>query len=76
MMVNLWTSRCLLFALWACAEFPTLIHGRVISKKMTLTWADGAPNGNARKMIKINDNFPGPSIFADQGDVIEVTIRL
>jgi len=75
-MVNLWTPWCLLFALWACAELPALIHGRLIKHTMKITWEVGAPNGNARKMIKINGNFPGPNIIADEGDFIEVSIRL
>lgn len=73
-MVNLWTPRCLLFSFWACAELPTLIHGRLIKQTMKFTWEVGAPNGNARKMIKINGKFPGPSIIADEGDIIEVKV--
>ena len=74
-MANLWTPWCLLFALWACAWLPTS-HCRHVNYTFTLTWEVGAPNGNAREMIKINGNFPGPNIIADEGDIIEVSIRL
>ena len=73
-MVNLLSSRSLLLALSACAALPSFVHARVVRHKFTLTWEVGAPNGIAREMIKINGKFPVPTIFADEGDDVEVRI--
>lgn len=40
---------------------------------LNLTWQKGAPDGNAREMIFMNDQFPGPELRIDQGDDVEVS---
>jgi FtsP/CotA-like multicopper oxidase with cupredoxin domain len=37
--------------------------------------AVGAPDGYQKDMILVNDMFPGPSIEANWGDWIEVTVK-
>lgn len=41
---------------------------------LTLTWATGAPDGVERKMIFVNDKFPAPTLFINQGDNVEVEV--
>jgi len=40
-----------------------------------LTWAPGSPNGVQRDLIFINDRFPGPPLYADEGDDVIVWIK-
>jgi hypothetical protein len=40
--------------------------------ELDLTWEKGAPDGNARDMIFMNGQFPGPHLVVDQGDDVEV----
>ncbi len=42
---------------------------------LTLTWQDYAPDGFARKMILVNNQFPGPLLEMTEGDDVEVTIQ-
>ncbi|KAJ5981399.1 Multicopper oxidase type 2 [Penicillium canescens] len=35
---------------------------------LDLTWQNGAPDGNMREMIFMNDQFPGPELRLNQGD--------
>lgn len=44
----------------------------LIKQDWVLTWEIGAPNGQPREMIKINGQFPGPALHADEDDDIEV----
>ena len=60
-----------LFALCAAA-CATVAHAVTVHYTMDLTWAIGSPDGNSRYMIFNNGQFPGPSIFADEGDEVEV----
>ena len=41
---------------------------------LNLTWQKGAPDGNAREMIFMNDQFPGPELRLNQGDDVEVRL--
>jgi len=40
-----------------------------------LTWAPGSPNGVQRELVFINDQFPGPPLYADEGDDVIVWIK-
>ncbi|KAJ5191558.1 Multicopper oxidase type 2 [Penicillium cinerascens] len=42
---------------------------------LNLTWQKGAPDGNAREMIFMNDQFPGPELRIDQGDDVEFVVH-
>lgn len=44
----------------------------LVKQDWVLTWEIGAPNGQPREMIKINGQFPGPALHADEDDDIEV----
>ena len=62
-------------AIWRalCAVLlPGLIAAKLVREEFTLTWDLGAPNGHAREMIKMNDEFPGPYFLWDEDDDIEV----
>ncbi|KAH8810951.1 Cupredoxin-like protein [Xylogone sp. PMI_703] len=41
----------------------------------TITWEDGAPDGQVRKMFKINGQFPGPTITLNESDDVVVTVK-
>ena len=59
-------------AFWLlAAATPSLC--RTVPFEITLTWADGAPDGNSRKMIYTNGQFPGPKLTLDYGDDVEVS---
>ena len=62
-------------ALWAFL-LPSLIAAKLVREEITLTWDLGAPNGQVREMIKMNDGFPGPHFAWDEGDDIEVNQKL
>jgi FtsP/CotA-like multicopper oxidase with cupredoxin domain len=61
--------------LWAFA-MTAIVSGKVVKHEMTLTWEVGAPNGQAREMVKMNGQFPGPSLIWDEDDDIEVQIHM
>lgn len=39
---------------------------------LTVTWGTRAPDGNAREIFLINDQFPGPKLEINQGDDVEI----
>ena len=39
---------------------------------VTLTWAEGAPDGFKREMIFMNGQMPGPTLHLVEGDDVEV----
>lgn len=39
---------------------------------LTSTWVTGAPDGNARQMFMINDQFPAPKLEINQGECVEI----
>lgn len=45
---------------------------KVVREVLTLTWEEGAPNGQVREMVKMNGQFPGPNFIWDEDDDIEV----
>jgi FtsP/CotA-like multicopper oxidase with cupredoxin domain len=45
---------------------------KVVRDELTLTWEVDAPNGQAREMVKMNGQFPGPAMIWDEGDDVEV----
>lgn len=55
--------------------FSALVASALVKKDWTITWEPGAPNGQERDMIKINNQFPGPTILCDEDDDIEVTVH-
>jgi FtsP/CotA-like multicopper oxidase with cupredoxin domain len=68
------SSPCLISLLLAWV-FSTLVTSALVKKDWTITWEPGAPNGQERNMIKINGQFPGPTILCDEEDDIEVTVH-
>ena len=40
--------------------------------EITLTWETKAPDGQPRKVILTNGQFPGPQLNLDYGDDVEV----
>lgn len=42
---------------------------------LDLTWQKGAPDGNVREMVFMNDQFPGPELRLEQGDDVEVVVH-
>ncbi|OJJ50067.1 hypothetical protein ASPZODRAFT_128673 [Penicilliopsis zonata CBS 506.65] len=65
-----WTRLLVLFLLtqWTCAA------GRLLHFEVTLTWEDHAPAGTARKMILMNKQSPGPTLYMRQGDEVEFLV--
>ena len=43
--------------------------------EINVTWDQGAPDGQSRKMIFTNGQFPGPQLTLDYGDNVEVGIN-
>lgn len=46
--------------------------GKVVREVLTLTWEEGAPNGQVREMVRMNGQFPGPNFIWEEDDDIEV----
>ncbi|RFU32243.1 hypothetical protein B7463_g4119, partial [Scytalidium lignicola] len=45
------------------------------SVQLAITWEEGNPNGNPRKVIKINGQMPGPTLIFDENDEVEITVH-
>jgi FtsP/CotA-like multicopper oxidase with cupredoxin domain len=43
--------------------------------KLSLTEGSWSPNGNARQMILVNGQFPGPNLQVWQGDEVAVVVE-
>lgn len=56
------------------ALLVTLVCGARVHFDLDLTWKVGAPNGQERQMIFVNEQFPGPPMVLDQGDDVTVTV--
>jgi FtsP/CotA-like multicopper oxidase with cupredoxin domain len=54
------------------AALAATAYAATVPFEINLTWEDGAPDGNVRKMIFMNDQFPGPQLTVDEGDEVEV----
>ena len=62
-------------AMWlalATTGLTPLIWAKHVQFDLNLTWQKGAPDGNVRDMIFMNDQFPGPELRIDEGDDVEV----
>ncbi|KAF4975328.1 hypothetical protein FZEAL_7861 [Fusarium zealandicum] len=53
----------------------TPVAGALYKRDWVITWEPGAPNGQERQMIKINGQFPGPTILCDEDDDIEILVH-
>ncbi|KAJ5099639.1 Multicopper oxidase type 2 [Penicillium argentinense] len=42
---------------------------------LDLTWQKGAPDGNVRDMVFMNEQFPGPELRLSEGDDVEVVVH-
>ncbi|KAI1509547.1 Multicopper oxidase [Pyrenophora tritici-repentis] len=49
--------------------------GKTVKYELTITNVTGAPDGFERQMFHINGQFPGPTIIADWGDNLEITVK-
>ncbi|OJJ48518.1 hypothetical protein ASPZODRAFT_150730 [Penicilliopsis zonata CBS 506.65] len=47
----------------------------LVNFELDLTWEDGAPNGETRKMVFMNGQFPGPELRINQGDEVEFVVH-
>ncbi|KAJ6155450.1 Multicopper oxidase type 2 [Penicillium chermesinum] len=48
---------------------------KLVHFELNVTWQMGAPDGNAREMIFMNDQFPGPELRLNQGDDVEFVVH-
>ncbi|KAL3421060.1 multicopper oxidase [Phlyctema vagabunda] len=53
-------------------KFPTT--GKTVKKTLTITNTTLAPDGYERIVLAINGQYPGPTIIADWGDMLEITV--
>lgn len=56
----------------AATGLVQLAWAKQVNFHLDLTWQKGAPDGNVREMIFMNDQFPGPELRIDQGDDVQV----
>jgi FtsP/CotA-like multicopper oxidase with cupredoxin domain len=56
----------------AATGLTNLAWAKHVNFDLNLTWQKGAPDGNMRQMIFMNEQFPGPELRLDQGDDVEV----
>ncbi|CZT19399.1 related to laccase precursor [Ramularia collo-cygni] len=49
--------------------------GRVVSYDLTITNTTLAPDGFSRPVFAVNGQYPGPTIYANWGDTIKVTVN-
>ncbi|KAK3292580.1 multicopper oxidase [Chaetomium fimeti] len=59
----------------ACAAFSQLAWAAKVHETLRLTWEEHAPNGQARDMILMNGQFPGPQMVWTEDDDIEVVVH-
>jgi len=63
----------LLFQLLAPAlAFLLAVEAKLAQHTLDLTWDVAAPDGSSRKMVLTNGAFPGPQLFFDENDDVEV----
>lgn len=55
------------------SDFPTT--GRTVRYEFTITNMTMAPDGVEREVLAVNGQYPGPTIEANWGDYIEVTVK-
>ncbi|KAJ5723647.1 Multicopper oxidase type 2 [Penicillium malachiteum] len=63
-----------LLAFAGCGLAP-LAWAKVVQFELDLTWQNGAPDGNVREMVFMNNQFPGPELRLDQGDDVEFVVH-
>ncbi|CAI7652644.1 unnamed protein product [Penicillium bialowiezense] len=51
------------------------VWAKHVNFDLDLTWQKGAPDGNLREMIFMNDQFPGPELRLEQGDDVEFVVH-
>ncbi|ORY10495.1 conidial pigment biosynthesis oxidase Arb2/brown2 [Clohesyomyces aquaticus] len=56
-------------------QFLPITLGKLVKHDLTLSWEVGAPNGQPRELIKVNGQFPGPSLVWDEDDDVEVWVH-
>jgi FtsP/CotA-like multicopper oxidase with cupredoxin domain len=61
----------LALAIW---NIVVLSQAKVAPFEVTLTWEDAAPDGYERKVILTNGQLPGPPLYVDQGDDVEILV--
>jgi FtsP/CotA-like multicopper oxidase with cupredoxin domain len=47
-------------------------HAATVPFEIHASWTMGAPDGNRRQMITVNNQFPGPQLTLNQGDQVQV----
>ncbi|PNY22482.1 Uncharacterized protein TCAP_07121 [Tolypocladium capitatum] len=45
-----------------------------VRETLRFTWEEGSPNGQSRKLIYTNGQFPGPPLILTEGDDAEITV--
>lgn len=51
------------------------VTGRTVSYELTITNTTLAPDGYERLVYAVNGQYPGPTIYANWGDTISVTVK-
>jgi hypothetical protein len=51
------------------------VTGRTVSYDLTVTNTTLAPDGFRRRVLAVNGQYPGPTIYANWGDTIRVTVH-
>ncbi len=49
------------------------VWAATVRETLRLSWEDGAPNGQSRKMIFTNGQFPAPPLILTEDDYAEVS---
>lgn len=59
----------------ASSGLVPLAWAKQVHFDLDLTWQKGAPDGNVRELIFMNEQFPGPELRLEQGDDVEVVVH-
>ena len=46
----------------------------ILEYDFRVSWFDGAPNGMMRRILGVNNQFPGPTIRGKKGDLLRVHV--
>ena len=55
-----------------CLFMAAFARAAQVHYTLDLTWVPGSPTGVQRELIFVNDRFPGPPLYADEGDDVTV----
>ncbi len=67
------SKNMLLFQILVSAQaFLLAVEGKLAQHTLDLTWDVAAPDENPRNMVLTNGAFPGPQLFFDENDDVEV----